>query len=86
MHSVTACSPAGSRSHACVLVCCSVERVGLICDLYIYCRYGTPQVRYAVCSIIMQRVVGMTHVSNEDQKDAHGYAQQMLKREEQKEG
>jgi hypothetical protein len=34
----------------------------------------------------MQRVVGMTHVSNDDQKDAHGYAHQMLKREELKEG
>jgi hypothetical protein len=34
----------------------------------------------------MQRVVGMTHVCNDDQKDAHGYAQQMLKREELKEG
>jgi hypothetical protein len=45
-------------------------------------RYGNPQVRYAVCSIIMQRVSGMAHVSTEDQRDAHSYALELLESEE----
>lgn len=38
------------------------------------CRYGSADVRYAICSVIMQRVVGMAHVSREDQQHAHAYA------------
>jgi len=37
-------------------------------------RYGNEEVRYAICSVIMQRVVGMTQVSREDQQHAHAYA------------
>lgn len=38
--------------------------------------------RYAVCSLVMQRVVGMTHVSREDQQAVHAYALKLLKKEE----
>ena len=38
--------------------------------------------RYAVCSLVMQRVVGMTHVAKEAQQAAHAYALRLLAREE----
>ncbi len=38
--------------------------------------------RYAVCSLVMQRVVGMTHVSREDQQAVHAYALKLLRKEE----
>jgi hypothetical protein len=40
--------------------------------------YGTLDVRYTICSIVMQRVVGMTHVSRDDQQHAHTYALKKL--------
>jgi hypothetical protein len=47
-----------------------------------YGRYGNCRVRHSVCSIIMQRVVGMTHVDRDVQRAAHRYAQQLMQREE----
>ena len=44
----------------------------------LWCSYGNADVRYSICSIILQRVVGMTHVSREDQRHAHAYALQKL--------
>lgn len=41
--------------------------------------------RYAVCSLVMQRVVGMTHVSRGDQQAVHAYALKLLKKEEEEE-
>lgn len=48
-------------------------------------RYGSAEVRHAICSIIMQRVVGMTHVSREDQRAAYRYALEKMKAEEKEE-
>ncbi len=46
-----------------------------ISSIYMFwCRYGNAEVRYSICSVIMQRVVGMTHVGREDQQHAHAYA------------
>lgn len=44
-------------------------------------RYGNARVRYAVCSIIMQRVVGMGSVSRDDQQAAHAYAEKKRRSE-----
>jgi len=44
-------------------------------------RYGSARVRYAVCSLVMQRVVGMMHVARADQQAVHLYALKLLKRE-----
>ncbi len=33
---------------------------------------------YAICSIVMQKVVGMSRVSREDQQHAHAYALRKL--------
>jgi hypothetical protein len=38
-------------------------------------------VRYAICNIVMQRVVGMTHVDREDQHQAYAYALAKLEAE-----
>ena len=46
------------------------------------CSYGSPDVRVAICSIIMQRVVGTTHVSREDQQYAHAYAMRKILHDE----
>ncbi len=45
-------------------------------DRVLLSRYGNSEVRYAICSIVMQRVVGMTHITREDQQRAHTYALQ----------
>ena len=45
------------------------------------CRYGSPQVRHAVCSIVLQRIVGMCggqqgfRVGRKEQQTAYAYAQ-----------
>lgn len=41
-------------------------------------RYGDPNLLYAVCSIILQRVFGMTSLAQADQKQAYAYALRKL--------
>lgn len=38
--------------------------------------------RYAVCSLVLQRVVGMTHVPKQEQQAVHAYALDLLRAEE----
>lgn len=46
------------------------------------CRYGSAQVRYAICSIIIQRVTGMACIAKQDQQAAHAYALRKLEEED----
>ena len=49
-------------------------------------RYGSARVRYAVCSLVLQRVVGMTHVPKPEQQAVHTYALALLQAEEEEGG
>ena len=46
-----------------------------------WCRYSSAHVRYSICSIILQRVMGMVCISKDDQKAAHAYALHKLEQE-----
>ena len=64
----------------CVCVLCRLPQ-NTVAYIDLYRRYGNARVRYAVCSIIMQRVVGMGSVSREDQQIAHAYAERKMRGE-----
>ena len=39
------------------------------------CRYGSPQVRHAICSIVLQKVMCMAVICKDVQQEAYMYAQ-----------
>lgn len=64
--------------HVCILFCSYgiVHMVGsgLMHVCILFCSYGSTQVRYAVCSIVLQRVMSMASIAKDDQRRAYAYA------------
>ena len=70
------CCPGGAA--AAILPAKDVLRA--MCDcIFASTKYGDAAVRRAICGIVLQRVVGMTNLSREDQRIAAEYCEEAAK-------
>lgn len=56
-----------------------IEVLRALCDcIFASVKYGDPGVRYAIASIVLQRIIGAASIPKEDQRAAFGYASERL--------
>lgn len=56
-----------------------IEVLRALCDcIFASVKYGDPAVRYAIASILLQRIVGAASIPKEDQRAAFAYAGECL--------